>query len=307
MVSDWIELNSIFAPPTTMTNFMAPVPGIFSGYASSTFGKISFNCTTEGSCGAEEYKVYLWKLELKELSAPNWSFADACSSGARRAVFKWLRRSGTQTAYRVIINTVNSTSSPVFDSGILPGAASQLVCPGALCAFTPDYDQTYYWWLQMWDQNNEPTDYFQFNTNTYGVLTDNIAGNTASNPIDPNLTFTTYKHEFPTPYFTWSPLDILVGSSTAFVSDSHYYNSAWPNSNPQMCLDGTCQFAWQISDGAGLISNATRSTTTIVFFNKNPKTVSLQVTDPDLYTCSTSSPVLSINFDLPIWKEVKAE
>ncbi len=304
---DWIELNSIFAPPTAMTNFIAPIPGIFSGYASSTFGKISFNCTTEGSCGAEEYKVYLWKLELKELSAPNWSFADACSSGARRVVFKWLRRSGTQTAYRVIVNTVNSTSSPVFDSGILPGSASQLVCPGALCAFTPNYNETYYWWLQMWDQNNEPTDYFQFDTNTYGNLTDNVAGNAAANTVDPNVTFTTYKHEFPTPYFTWSPLDILVGSSTAFVSDSQYYNSTWPNSNPQMCLDGTCQFAWQISDGAGLISNATRSTTTIVFFNKNPKTVSLQITDPDLYTCSTSSPILSINFDLPIWKEVKAE
>ena len=306
---EWLELNSSIAPPTTMTNYLAPQPGIFSGYASSSFGAISFNCSNDSSCGAFDHKVYLWKLELKDMSAPNWSFNEACTSGARRAVFKWTRRSGTQTAYRLIINTVNSTSSPVFDSGVLPGSASQLICPGPLCAFTPAYNTSYYWWLQLWNIDNEPTEFFQFNTNVYGTstLTDNVAGNAVANPDDPHLTFTTYKHEFPTPYFAWSPLEILVGSTTNFVSNSNYYSSAFPNSNAQNCIDGVCQFFWQVSDGAAIIANATRSTTSIIFLNNTPKSVSLQVTDPDLYTCSTSSPVLTINFALPIWKEVKAE
>lgn len=305
----WIELNSAISPETTITNYLAPQPGIFAGYASSSFGAIMFNCANNGSCGTFDHKVYLWKLELKEMSAPNWSFNDACNQGAQRATFKWLRRSGTQTAYRVIVNTVNSTSSPVFDSGILSGSASQLVCPGPLCGFIPSYGTSYYWWLQLWDENNQATPFFQFNTNVYGTqsLTDNVAANTINNPDDPHLTFTSYKHEFPTPYFSWNPTDIIVGSSTDFVSNARYYTAASPNSNPQACVDGLCQFLWQISDGAGLIANATRSTTTIVFWNKNPKSVSLQITDPDLYTCSTSSPVLTINFQLPLWKEVKAE
>jgi len=304
---DWIELNSAIVPETTITNYLAPQPGIFSGYASSSFGAIMFNCANNGSCAEFDHKVYLWKLDLKEMSAPNWSFTDACSSGARRATFKWQRRSGTQTAYRIIVNTVNSTSSPIFDSGVLPGSASQLVCPSPLCAFTPNYNTSYYWWLQMWDENSIATDFFQFNTDNFGILTDNIAANTLNNPDDPNYTFTNYKHEFPTPYFNWSPTDIIVGSSTDFVSNSHYYTTASPGSNPQLCVDGVCQFFWQISDGAGLIANATQSSTTIVFWNNNPKSVSLQITDPDLYTCSTSSPVLTINFQLPIWKEVRAE
>ncbi|MDD3285689.1 MAG: hypothetical protein PHG95_03600 [Patescibacteria group bacterium] len=304
---DWIELNSAIMPETTITNYLAPQPGIFSGYASSSFGAIMFNCANNGSCGTFDHKVYIWKLDLKEMSAPNWSFSDACSQGARRATFKWLRRGGIQTAYRVVLSTTNSTSSPAYDSGQIAGSASQLVCPGPSCSFQPAYGTSYYWWLQLWDENGQPSELFQFDTNTFGVLTDNIAANSINNPTNPNLTFTNYKHEFPTPYFSWSPTDIIVGSSTDFVSNSHYYTAASPGSNPQLCVDGICQFLWQISDGAGDISNATQSTTTIVFWNNNPKSVSLQIIDPDLYTCSTSSPVLTINFQLPIWKEVKAE
>ncbi len=303
----WLELNGHPTNPTAITNYSAPQPGIFSGYASSSFGYISFNCSNDNSCGTEDYKVYLWKLELAEMSAPNWSFTEACNGGARKAVFKWLRRSGQQSAYRVIVNTVNSTSSPVFDSGKLTGTAVQLVCPGSNCDFIPAYNTSYYWWLQLWNDKDEPTEFFQFNTNTYGHLTDNIAGNAIANPDDPNLTFSSYKHAFPTPYFTWSPLDIIVGSTTDFVSNSSYYTTASPNSNPQACVDGTCGFLWSVSDNAAIIGSTTHSTTTMIFTNKNAKTVSLSITDPDLYQCSTSSPILTINYDLPIWKEVKAE
>ena len=302
----WIELNSTIVPQTTMTNYLAPQPGIFSGYASSTFGSISFNCSNDSSCATEDYKVWLWKLELKEMSGPNWSFSEACTGGARKAVFKWLRRSGTQTAYRVVINTTNSTSSPVFDSGKLGGSATQLVCPGPMCAFTPTYNTSYYWWLQLWNENDEPTEYFQFDTNTFGVLTDNIAGNATANPVNPNLTFTTYRHEFPTPYFTWSPFEILVGTSTEFVSSSSYYTTASPSTSFP-CVGLACQYQWTASDAAAQILASTSATTSIIFANIRPQTVTLSVTDTDLYTCSMTTPVLTINFQLPIWKEVKAE
>lgn len=309
VVSDgrWLELNSVISPPTMITNYLAPQPGIFSGYASTSFGAISFNCSNDASCATEDYYVRLWKLELKEMSGPNWSFSEACSGGARKAVFKWLRRSGTQTAYRIILNTTNSTSSPAFDSGKISGSAAQIVCPGPLCAFTPSYNTSYYWWVQLWNEKDQPTEYFQFNTQDNGVLTDNIAGNQTANPDDPHLTFTTYRHEFPTPYFTWSPYEILVGTSTEFTSNSSFYTTASPNSAPQSCVGPNCQYLWTGSDPSAQISAATSATTSIIFVNIRPQTISLRVTDPDLYTCSTSSPFLTINFQLPIWKEVKAE
>lgn len=301
----WIELNSALVPEVAMTNYLAPQPGIFSGYASSSFGSIKFNCaTTPSTCGTEDYWVYLWRLEFKEMSAPNWSFSEACYSSARKAVFKWLRRGGVQTAYQVMINTSNTTSSQVFDSGKqISGSASQLVCPGPACAFIPAYNTPYYWWVRLWDENDEATEFFQFDTTTNGVLTDNVAANQATSP-NPTLTFTTYKHEFPTPYFNWDPLDILVGTSTYFTSNSSYYNSG--GGPAQSCAGGGCQFDWTSSDDA-IIYTPTNSTTTIIFTNNHSQTVSLKVTDADQYYCSTSSPALTINFALPLWKEVRAQ
>jgi hypothetical protein len=308
----WIELNGSVSPPTTMTNYTNPQPGIFSGYASTDdFGPISFNCSNDSSCYSDNYYVWLWKLELKEMSAPNWSYGDACNTGARKAVFKWSRRGGIQTAYRVIINTSNSTSSPVFDSGQLSGDALQLICPGPWCDINFNYNTSYYWWLQLWNEDDEPTEFFQFDTegtDYISRLTDNIAGNSSANPTDANKTFTTYKHEFPTPYFIWDPFEIIyVGSSTDFISQSHYYSTASPNTNELECIDGVCDFEWETSDPNATISSRYTATTSIIFVNNNPQNVYLTVTDPDLYTCSTSSPSLFINYQLPIWKEVKAQ
>jgi len=304
----WIELNGSVSPPTTMTNYTNPQPGIFSGYASSDFDSISFNCSNDSSCYSDNYYVWLWKLELKSMSAPNWNFSDACHTVTRKAIFKWLRRGGIQSSYRVIINTSNSTSSPAFDSGKITGTAAQLSCPGTWCAFTPDYNTSYYWWLQLWNEKDEPTEFFQFDTNETGVLTGNSAANDISNPIDPNKTFTTYKHDLQTLYFTWTPFDVQVGSSTDFTSDAYYYTTASPNTNPQPCIDdGNCGFSWSTSDPTAIIDSPSTATTSIIFTNNNSQTVSLIVTDPDLYTCSTSSPALLINYQLPIWREVKAE
>lgn len=303
----WIDLDSE-SPPVTMTNFSNPQPGVFSGYANSPFNQISFNCLTDNTCGINDYKVYMWKLELQEMSAPNWSFAQACSTGARRVVLEWVRKSGTQTAYRVVVNTSNSTSSVVFDSGKLSGSATQLVCPGANCgAWVPNYSTSYYWWLQLWNEADEPTELFQFNRDTYGVLTDNIDHNDAVSSA-PRLTFTTYKHEFPNPLFIIPP-EILVGTTTYFTSDSSYYTTINPDSNPQPCLDGgACDFLWSVSNPAtATIEDPTAHTASTTFSDTLPQTVTLAVTDPDNYICSFSSPVLSINFQLPIWREVKAE
>jgi hypothetical protein len=248
----------------------------------------------------------MWKVEVKQMSAPNWSYSEACSGGARKAVFKWVKRAGIQTAYRVITNTVNSTSTPLYDSGKIVGNATQYICPGPLCTFVPSYNTPYYWWLMLWDENDSPQPFIQFDTRDGHVITDNALANTAANPDDPYYTFTPYKHEFPDTLFDWDPHDILIGSSTDFISNASYYMTASPNSNPQSCAPGLCQYLWSCSAYAE-ISSPTNSTTTATFYDLAPKYMTLTVTDPDNYVCSTSSPMLNINFDLPIWKEVKAE
>lgn len=304
---EWITLDSSLSPPVAMTNVNAPQPGVFSGYASSpSIGPISFNCLTDGTCGTNTYKVYMWKLELQSMSAPNWSFSQACGSGAKRVTFQWLKKSGIQSAYRIIVSTSNSTSSPVFDTGKKIGSASQLVCPSANCSWTPDYNTSYYWWVQLWNDLDEPTEVFQFNRDINGVLTDNITYNDAVSPNN-RLTFTSYRHEFPNPFFSWNPPEILVGSTTQFVSDSEFYTNAQPDSNPQTCVDGNCDFLWSVSNPAeAIISSSTNANTDITFTNIYPQIVTLRVTDAESYQCSYSSSVLTINFQLPLWKEVKA-
>ncbi len=301
----WIELNSLLAPQTSISNYLSPSPGYFSGYASSSIGAISFDCHDDDSCGTNDYQVYMWKVEVKSISAPNWSYSEACSGGARKSVFKWVKRAGIQSAYRIVANTVNSTSTPLYDSGKIVGNATQYICPGPLCAFTPNYNTPYYWWLMLWDEDDVAQPFVQFDTREGHVITDNVLGNTAANPDDPYYTFTAYKHEFPDTLFDWDPHDILIGSSTQFTSNSSYYSSALPNT-PQICNDGVCDYLWTCSAFAE-IDNPNASSTAMRFYDLNPKTVTLTVTDADNYMCSTSSPLLEINFDLPIWKEVKAE
>jgi len=299
----WIQFNSSLAPQSSMNNYLSPNPGIFSGYASSSFGSISLNCINDNSCLSDDYKVYRWPIEIRQLSAPNWAFSEACSSGARQAVLKWYVNSGSQSAYQVIINNANNTTSPIYDSGKTSGSAKQFICDGGACSL--DYDEHYYFWLRLWDESYTatPTPWRQFNTSAGDVLTDNVAANSSSQ--NPTLTFTTYKHEFPMPYFSWSPFDVIVGSTTSFTNSSQYYNSTYPNYNPQVCSAGTCYYLWTTTDTGAMIASNTAATTSIVFTKATGTRVYLKTTDADNYFCSTST-LLNVNFLLPTWKEVKA-
>lgn len=301
---DWIQFNSSLTPQASINNYLSPNPGIFSGYASSSFGAISLNCSDDNSCFNDDYKVYRWPIEVKQLSAPNWNFSEACSNGARQAVLKWLINSGSQSAYQVIINNVNNTSSPVFDSGKTTGSAKQFICSDST-GCTLGYDNHYYFWLRLWDESYTatPTPWRQFDTALGDTLTDNASENAAS--PDPSLTFTTYKHEFPMPYFSWSPYDVIVGTSTDFISAAEYYTNSYPDYNPQVCTAGTCYYLWTTTDSGALISSTTAATTTFTFTRATGTRVYLKTTDADNYYCSTST-LLNVNFTLPTWKEIKA-
>ena len=296
---EWIRLdNTIINPTTQMTNYLAPQPGIFSGYATSSFGSISFNCSDSGTCGTNDYKVRIGPLEIRQMVAPNWGSTEACTIGANHATLKWNRRSGTQTAYQVIVSTSNSTSTGVVvDSGQINNASTQF------SFVTPSYDTPYYWFLRLWDETGAPIAWRQFNTSgTKDWITDNFARNSV---IGNSKTFASYKHEFPRPNFSWTPSEIIIATTTnKFISSSVYYNSGAPTT-PQACSGVSCIFSWATTDSGATILSPTASSTSIMFTKATSTAITLTSTDPDAYVCSTST-ILNVNYALPLWKEIKA-
>jgi hypothetical protein len=145
----------------------------------------------------------------------------------------------------------------------------------------------------------------KFDTNETGhSLTDNEDYNNANSP-EPNLSFTTYRHEFPEPSFTWDPSVFIIGDEVYFEGQANYYTDTTPSTSPQACTDINCDFAWSTTVGSE-ISNATNSTTTIIFTQSADGFVILEVKDPDGYTCSNVEEI-SVDYETPIWKEVKPE
>ncbi len=280
-------------------------PGYFVGYATSTLADMSFNCESEGggagTCATRDYAVYISNLQIGHLSAPNWNYTQACSGLAKTAVLRWYKKSGQQTAYEIVVNDTDtlSTSSAVCWSGKKTSAiATQYILPNSDpdCA-SLSYDTDYYWWIRLYDEDDQPTEWYQYNTNS-GTDTD-------GDPDTDAETFSTFKHEFPNPFFEWDPEDVLVGTTTLFTSNSEYYSSASP-STAQDCTDGACSYLWTTTDTSAIIDDDTASTTGIIFFFATTTSVTLEVTDVDSYVCSTSTQ-LTINYDLPLWREVKAE
>jgi len=322
---EWIRLDSGLMPmPVMLQNCDSDSvfpgnnvePGDFVGNALSTIAGIatnlSFNCKSEVSgnaCATRDYRVYIGNLTVGKLSAPNWTYEQACLTTARGATLQWCKRSGIQTGYEIVVKTTNispdiSTSTAVCWSGIQDAAASQYNLPNTLIGGTSGcrvnglgFDKNYYWWVRLYDELGQPTAWFQYDNNTGADTDANLDGD--------SFTFTTYKTEFPNPFMTWSPTTPLVGSTTRFSAiTSQYYKTSQPNVAVP-CVGTACSYLWSTSDEA-FFSATTSVTTTIVFNQATGTTVSLRVMDTNYYFCSLDSNII-INYDLPIWREIKAQ
>ncbi len=310
----WLKLDSALASPTMPVKIQGCYssvlpgydvqPGDFVGYATSSLGNLSFNCKSEitgDMCATRDYKIFISNLTVGSLSAPNWSYAEACNSTALGATLRWCKKSGTQSAYEVIVSPTNSTTTPVCSSGkkdSIDGTQYNLPNLDSGCA-SLDYDEAYYWWVRLYDQYDQPTEWYQYNTNS----SSSTDGNRDDNP----QTFQTYKHEFPSPYFTWSPYEILVGTSTLFSATSSQYSTHGLD-DYVACSGANCTYLWTVlNDPGSTISPDNKgATTSIVFSLATSTTINLVVTDSLNYYCSTST-AIRINYDLPIWREIKAK
>lgn len=320
--ASWIRLDSTLNPAVRLQSWdyinhniyggHNILPGDFIGYATSSVGNLSFNCESEsgGNCLTKAYKVYVGNLQIHHTTAPNWTYTDACNTfGALNADLKWYLKSGTQSGFEVVVNTSSSFSTSsgnyVCWSGHKDGTSNHYAIPnqdmvgGTYTCQNLNYNTNYYWWVRLYDENGSSTPWYQYNSNS--------SSDTDGNPDGNAQTFTTYKHEFPTPYFDWSPFEIAVGTPVTFSSNGD------PNNYGQSCYGGNCRYLWTTSDpnayfdGTLATSSTKHPTTSISFAHPTSTLVYLRVTDSDNYVCSTSSPVIKINYDLPIWREVKAE
>lgn len=284
--------------------------GDFAGTAQVRFGPqptINFNCLTEGhpnpgTCASRQYKVYIGSLILGRLSAPNWTYSQACAGDALTAVLRWEKLSGTQSAFEVVVNNKNSfdlnSADYVCWSGKINTAASQYIISNINCGGRLQYNTNYHWWLRGYDSEGRAMEWIQYDANSLS--------STDGNPDNNPLTFTTFRHRFPNPFFTWQPLEITTGTTTLFTSLS----SAANTDNPDVlisCDSARCPgYLWQTNDSLDIISSPNNSSTDIIFQRAANNAVTLRVTDSTGYFCSLSLP-LSINYGLPLWREVKAQ
>lgn len=226
-------------------NYTSTKAGDFHGFFNydNFGGKVDLNCNESDSSwhcppsgSTKQYKVYVGHLEIAEMSAPNWGGDLACKNSALNAILKWEIHGGSISAYEIAISKFNepdiendfhsSTKKFYFDSNNY----QHTVGSGEL-----EYDTSYYWWLRLHDESEltpTSTAWVQFDhsgdSDVKGILTDNEVGNNIS--TDPHLTFTTYKHEFPEPYFTWkthpNPNFIAGAANRFWVKDKTKYYTA---------------------------------------------------------------------------------
>ena len=335
-----LQLKSWNLSSSTNPYYSAIEPGDFLGHASSTVDGIhqslSFNCLSEYGSEAsalcnelekENYKVYIKNPEIGRMSAPNWPYESACSPGnARKAVLKWTLKSGSHSGYEIAVTRTDTlaTSSPdtACYSGFKLGSATQYTVPNTsdiICQAATDlsYNTNYYWFIRLYYLENDvhiPTEWYQFGVNDghEGELYD--IDNGPSSSVNPPKTFSTYKHEFPTPYFTWSPPEIVVGATTTIFTaltpsnESKYYTDSSPAVGINCDEEGiNCNYLWSVIRSEDIISDPTKATTTITFGLPGNSSVSLQVTDLSGYYCVATQQISNINYGLPVWREVKAE
>ena len=288
---------------------------------SSGIGWISFNCANQTSCGTVPYIAQLTSPRFPMVystSAPNWSPAMACSfgdNGAKRAFLKWTISGGSdQHCFEVKVGTSNNINSAFLDTN-KTCAALKSTSPDyyLLTSNSLNYNTPYYWWVRVWNGFGFASAWKQFDTTASGTLTDDTTENSTS--PNPTLTFTTYKHEFPIVQdvggITRTPLKPNTTDNITYTSNVNYYTSGAP-STPVPCTSEACIWLWTPSAPSSgreyvVVPPASlNASSTIINFPYGNSTMSLTVTGPDNYSCTSSPTPVFVDL-LPVWREVKPQ
>lgn len=196
---------------------------------------------------------------------------DYCVSGPA-AVLSWnfsdQETGDTQSAYQVQADNASDFSSPEINTGKITSAShSYSTGPGIL-----QYNATYYWRVKVWDSHDNES-----------------AWSASSNLATP-------RHQYPAINFSWAPVNPSIEESTQMADQSTVYGGATKS-----------VWLWNIPDVIYVGgTNSSSQNPQVRFTLEGSKSVNLQVTDSDGYTCSAPK-AINIRLPLPGWKEVAPE
>ena len=133
------------------------------------------------------------------------------------------------------------------------------------------YNTTYYWRVKVFD--------------SIGANSGWVAGSN----------FTTSKHAWPRPDFTWAPANPSAGENTLFTDLTAVYGGA-----------GKAAWSWTFQNGTpSVILPPCIQNPKVVFSSIGDKNVSLvSVMDSDGYVCSGPTKTISVILPLPKWREI---
>jgi len=277
------------------------------------------NCLT-GSCIDNTYGV-IAKVNMipvaQDLTAPNWGSDKACIANSihtegegetLRAQLNWKyvdNIGDTQSAYRVIVRKGSNNAIVINTGKCLAMGGKCRINPNCInCSFPLyetdtnfDYNTSYKWSVEVWDNydvsSGIPT--------VYDVPTD------TDNDDGVNTTFTTYKHKFPEPNFTWFPHNPSINEEVMFMASSTSYCYETFNPNIKVhCNNST--WDWSRISGSNIDPDPPdNASTTIIKFTQAGQEIGikLELKDSDGYSCSTSTINDKTKQNLPSWIEAK--
>jgi len=184
------------------------------------------------------------------------------------ATFSWQfidpRDGDRQTAYQIQVDNNPSFSSPEIDSGKVLSVSKSYTTPRGLLK----YNNTYYWRVKVWDNLDD-----------------------ASAWVGSMMPFSTPIHRYPRIDFKWTPEIPAIGESISFFDNSLVYGGSTK-----------IRWRWDFQDGFPTSFSSKQNPFAIQFHYAGPKTVKLQVTDSDNFSCSASRRI-DVKLSIPEWEE----
>ncbi len=183
-------------------------------------------CTTSGE--VYEYLVRGASVYPIALNAPNLS---PCQENVHHANLEWDLNRDIQGYYQIIMDNDNDMSDPIYDSGKVTSTDSYDmvdVNDTNLSDISDWYEESYYWWLKVWNAFGCESDWVQFDqspgahqvtldslnpgqTYTFEVKSTDPSGNTGSS--------TTFTVDMPSPSSDWPEIS-GVGTSSLGVYEA---------------------------------------------------------------------------------------
>ena len=272
----WIKLRNLGAVPYGVS--WNPATQELEGWAwgSEVVGWLSFNCLDVGACATSAYKVIVNLNTPPVAENLHRGDLDHCFSSSPPVVLSWnfVDPGDTQSAYQVQVDDNSDFLSLEVDSGKVV-STSNAYAPLGL-----SYGTAYYWRVQVWDSQDEPSDWI-YPPSPMGFPPTLLPGDS----------FIT-QEKYPDPsVFDWTPASPAAEEEVQF-DDQDTFAGVPP---------GTQDWFWDFeTDG---IDDAFIEKPTHIYPDNQTYSVTLQAC-ADGTRCCSSTKSLRTTIPFPDWREI---